>query len=68
MSKEEQKELPKATSEVVKEYDELQRKLNGLDPSWPEEEVNEVIGRISELEQNYDWSNVEFTDPTISIP
>lgn len=63
MSKEEQKKLPKATPEVAKEYDELQRKLNGLDPSWKDKDANTVIGRIDELEQNYDWFNVEFTDP-----
>ena len=30
--KEEKKNLPKATPEIVKEYDELQQKLKGLDP------------------------------------
>ena len=29
-----EKNLPKATVEIVKEYDELQQKLNGLDPTW----------------------------------
>ena len=61
--KEEQKKLPKATPEIVKEYNELQQKLKGLDPSWTDKEANEVSGRIYELEQKYDWFNVVFTDP-----
>ena len=59
----EEKKLPKATAEIVKEYDELQQKLNGLDPSWTDEEVNAVSKRLNELEDNYDWFNVEYTDP-----
>ena len=58
-----EKKLPKATAEVVREYDELQQKLNGLDPSWSDEEVNAISARLTELENNYDWFNVEFTDP-----
>lgn len=61
--KKEEKKLPKATVEIVKEYDELQQKLNGLDPSWSDEEVNATSNRMYELENNYDWFNVEFTDP-----
>ena len=61
--KQEQKELPKATPEIVKEYDELQQKLKGLGPSWSDKEANAVSDRIYELEQQYDWFNVEFTDP-----
>lgn len=59
-----EKKLPKATTEIVKEYDELQEKLKGLDPSWSSEEANAVMGRIYELENSYDWFHVEFTDPT----
>lgn len=61
--KKEEKKLPKATAEIVKEYDELQQKLNGLDPSWSDEEVNATSNRMYELENSYDWFNVEFTDP-----
>ncbi len=61
--KEEKKNLPKATPEIVKEYDKLQQKLKGLDPSWSDKEANAVTDRICELETNYDWFNVEFTDP-----
>jgi hypothetical protein len=46
--------LPKATAEIVREYDELQQKLNGLDPSWSDEEVNAISARLTELENNYD--------------
>lgn len=59
-----EKNLPKATAEIVREYDELQQKLNGLDPSWSDEDVNAISARLTELENNYDWFNVEFTDPT----
>lgn len=58
-----EKKLPKATAEIVREYDELQQKLNGLDPSWSDEEVKAASERLNELEDNYDWFNVEFTDP-----
>ena len=58
-----EKNLPKATAEVVREYDELQQKLNGLDPSWSDEDVKAASERLYELENNYDWFNVEFTDP-----
>ena len=58
-----EKNLPKATAEIVREYDELQQKLNGLDPSWSDEEVKAASERLYELENNYDWFNVEFTDP-----
>ena len=58
-----EKKLPKATPEIVKEYDELQQKLKGLGPSWIDKEANAVWDRINELEQNYDWFNVEFADP-----
>ena len=27
--------LPKATSEVIKEYDELNKWMNGMDPTFP---------------------------------
>ncbi|MBR2150626.1 MAG: hypothetical protein IKH01_04885 [Prevotella sp.] len=59
-----EKNLPKATAEVVREYDELQQKLNGLDPSWSDEDVKAASERLYELENNYDWFNVEFTEPT----
>ena len=61
--KKEQNNLPKATTEIVNEYNELQQKLKGLDPSWLDKEANEVWNRINELKQQYDWFNVEFTDP-----
>ena len=57
-----EKKLPKATAEIVREYDELQQKLNGLDPSWSDEEVKAASERLYELENNYDLFNVEFTD------
>lgn len=61
--KKEQKNLPKATAEIVREYDELKKKLNGLNPSQSYDEMKATSERLCELENNYDWFNVEFTDP-----
>jgi len=55
--------LPKATVEIVNEYNELQQKLKGIDPSMSDQEVNAISARLTELQQQYDWFNVEFTDP-----
>lgn len=55
---------PKATTEVVKEFDELISFLDSIDPTCSAEEINKAIDRISELENQYNWFNVEFSDPT----
>ena len=55
--------LPRPSAEVIKEYEEVYHKLDGLDPSWTDEEANAVIGKLNDLEASYDWSNFEFTDP-----
>ena len=55
--------LPKATSEVVKEYDKLNKWMDGMDPTFPEKELNATASRIALLEEQYDWFHVEFTDP-----
>ena len=52
------KKLPKATAEIVKEYKELDDKLSGLDPSWSNEEVNSITQRMNELEEQYDLGEV----------
>lgn len=59
--------LPKPTVEVIREFEELNDKLKGLDPSWTEEELK-AVSRVQELATMYDWSNVKFSDPTIFIP
>ena len=46
--------------EVIKEYDELVQKSNGIDPSWKDEEVNALMDRISELEKEYDQTGISF--------
>ena len=46
--------------EVVKEYDELVQKSNGIDPSWKDEEVNALMDRISELEKEHDQTGISF--------
>ena len=58
-----EKKLPKATAEIAREYDELQQKLNGPDLSWSDKVMKAASERLYELEKNYDWYNVEFTDP-----
>lgn len=57
------KNLPKATVENVNEYNELKQKMNGIDPSMSDQEVNAISARLTELENDYDWFNVEFIDP-----
>ena len=57
------KNLPRPTAEVISEYERVENELRGLDPSWPEEELNAYLDKEYELETCYDWSNVEFTDP-----
>ena len=47
-------------AEVIKEYDELVEKSKGIDPSWKDEEVNALTGRISELEKEYDQTVISF--------
>lgn len=46
--------------EVIKEYDELVQKSNGIDPSWKDEEVNALMDRIGELEKEYDQTAISF--------
>ena len=58
-----EKKLPKATAEIAREYDELQQKLNGPELSWSDKVMKAASERLYELEKNYDWYNVEFTDP-----
>ena len=50
-------QLVKATAEQAKEYDELMNKVR----AGKDDEA--TIARINELEQQYDWFNVEFVDP-----
>lgn len=57
------RKLSRPTAEVISEYERVYDELRGLDPTWTTEELNEYLGKEYELETNYDWSNVEFTDP-----
>ena len=50
----------RAIEEVIKEYDELVEKSKGIDSSWKDEEVNALMGRISELEKEYDQTAISF--------
>lgn len=56
-----EKTLPSPTAEIVKEYDELVRQLK--EKHEDHEELDTIWGRLNELEDLYDWFNVEFTDP-----
>lgn len=57
------KKLPRPTVEIIREYDEVSSDIAGLDPSWDEDEANATLHKWLELENSYDWSNIEFTDP-----
>ena len=57
------KKLPQATAELAQEYDELKKKMNSIDSSWSSDAADAVYNRLNELSNNYDWFNVEFTDP-----
>lgn len=57
------KNRPKATKEVVKEYDEIikvSKTLNFDD----DDQISILQERINELEETYDWFNFTFTDPS----
>jgi len=63
MSKE-VKNLPKATPEIAEEYDVLIKKFESCATKWAEGEREAANARVEELRAQYDWFNVEFTDPT----
>lgn len=56
-------QLPKATAELAKEYEAVKDYLSSIDPTCPGDEVNAASAREYELREQYDWLNVEFTDP-----
>lgn len=57
------KELEKATAELAREYTELKNKVYSPDFQQEGEEGEAIGKRLNELENNYNWFNVEFTDP-----
>ena len=56
-------ERPKATKEQLREYHELNNKLDSLASSGSEKEANAIAEKLNKLEHEYDWFNTEFTDP-----
>lgn len=58
--KNEAKNIERNIEEIVKEYDELVQRSNGIDPSWKDEEVNALMDRISKLEKEYDQTVITF--------
>ena len=58
------KNRPKATIEVVKEYDEIIKVLNTLNFDDDYDQISILENRINELEETYDWFNIVFTDPS----
>jgi hypothetical protein len=61
---EETKTLPKPTAEVVVEFDKLSQVLNSMDETISSEELGAASDRMNQLKKEYDWFNIEFTDPT----
>ena len=61
--KENEKKLPKATAEIVSEYNELKKILCAEKFSSFSEKFKAASERMVELENSYDWFNFEFTDP-----
>ena len=57
-----EKQLPKATVELAKEYDALIEKWEELFDSI-DELVDIIEDKLNHLSMEYDWSNVKFTDP-----
>lgn len=55
---------PKATKEVVKEYDEIVKALKTLNFDDDYDQISILEKRIHELEESYDWFNIPFTDPS----
>ena len=53
---------PKATLEVVKEYDEIIRVFDTLNYDDDYEQISILENRINELEETYDWLNITFAD------
>lgn len=56
------KKLPRPTEEVINEYEYVKSQFCGFDSSLSDE-ANAYLNRAGELENSYDWSNIEFTDP-----
>ena len=56
------KKLPRPTADVISEYESVVSIYSSFDPSWSDE-ANIYLNKAAELEDNYDWSNIEFTDP-----
>ena len=64
MASADNKNRPKATQEVVKEYDEIIKVLNTLNYDNDYNQISILENRINELEETYDWFNIIFTDPS----
>ena len=64
MASEDNKNRPKATPEVVKEYEEILKVAKTLSNEDDKAQISVLFDRVNELEKNYDWFNFSFTDPT----
>ena len=53
---------PKATAEVIKEFEDLRDALQRTDPA--DGNLKVLTDKYTELEESYDWFNIEYTDPT----
>jgi len=58
------KALARATVEQVKEYEELNERLDRMDFQLvPNAEARAIMKRLDALKTGYDWANYVFTDP-----
>lgn len=57
------KELPRATAELAREFDELMEKYEDYNYYLSDEPLDNITNRLNELHAGYDWSNYEFEDP-----
>lgn len=58
-----EKKLPRATAEQVRKYNELVAKINAIDPMQRHILALDLDNERYALENAFDWSNYEFTDP-----
>ena len=59
-----EKKLPRPSVELLNEFNHLNATY---DPCCDDEANNKIFDRLSELIENYDWSNEIFTDPTTGL-
>lgn len=64
---EEKKNLPKPTPEALEEYEKLSQVLNGIDETTPVDEINTASMKMNQLQEQYDWSDIAYMYPWITV-